>query len=136
MIKYFYPVKIFFFSAWTKKQMWVTRLTQFAGEWYFFNLHLRWTKCSVYLINLFFLLTRTGSRTIARRIITPRAIAPDNYPPDKCPWTIASRKIASRTIVLQGNCLRIVAPKTIASSKITAREIGAWIIVLWIITPG
>ena len=27
----------------------VAWLTQFASEWLFFNLHLRWTKCTVYL---------------------------------------------------------------------------------------
>ena len=35
-------------------------VTQFAGECFFFNLDLRRTKSSVYLTNVFFLLTRSS----------------------------------------------------------------------------
>ena len=46
-------------SRWISIQRkWVARLTQFVGIWFFFNLHLNWTKCSVYLTNLFCLLKR------------------------------------------------------------------------------
>ena len=36
------------------QQMWFAQLAQFAGEWFFFNLHLSRTKC---VLNKFFLFT-------------------------------------------------------------------------------